>query len=34
MQADTTSVRLKMKFVLKIMVNAWGNKMIIYHKIN
>ena len=34
MLADATSVRSKMKFVLKIKVNAGGNKRILYYKTN
>ena len=32
MLADATSVRSKMKFVLKIKVNAGGNKRILYYQ--
>ena len=34
MHADATSVRLERKFVLKMRVNGWGNKTILYHKTN
>ena len=34
MHADARSVRSEMKLVLKMRVNAGGNKRILYHKTN